>query len=609
MREIGMPEKRIKIKSIQVKNFRSIRNELLNVTDFNIFVGLNDVGKSNFLKAMNLFFNGQTDYNAPFDFARDFTFLFPSTSHSTKEIKITITFTIPDSYKDFGEYVWEQVWRTGVYHKESILISNGESPASRSRVPSAIRQIKYRYVPAVKSADYYKALLGDLYFTVSSSLNNPLQKSTAAFSGVLKEYTKDIGENVFKRLGMESVLTIPNNLNDIFRALVFMTKSDDNNLSVPLNVRGDGIQARHIPIILKFVADEDQKSRNQGSMKVATIWGFEEPENGVELSKAFEMSDEFVDYSSDIQIFVSTHSPAFYMKKTNMNTEVFYASKKPDTDGTSFSTGKSGVAIGENMGLMPLIAPLIAEQEARFKKAQEIYYEHAQADIPTIMVEGKTDKEYMQMAITRLSPPLKQLIADNKLRIITKDTGCGTTQLSDWALAWIYSGNRSRLFILLDKDEAGIKAKQETENCEAYKSKKSTTILNLQYIEPSDEILELHNKHIHIFYEIEHLLSIDFWERLIEKKFLEDRSCEELQKSFAQYLGRNKTLDDTVAEQVDSSKVRDTIVLCNPNRNKKDKILTLARKIFETNPNTEIFNGFARTIGKLEKAFIERDFN
>lgn len=56
---------RIIITSIRIKNFRSIKNALIKVKDMNIFVGLNDVGKSNVLKALNLFFNGNTDYDTP----------------------------------------------------------------------------------------------------------------------------------------------------------------------------------------------------------------------------------------------------------------------------------------------------------------------------------------------------------------------------------------------------------------------------------------------------------------------------------------------------------------------------------------------------------------
>lgn len=40
-------DSRILIRSIMIKNFRSIRRENIKVSDFNVFVGMNDAGKSN----------------------------------------------------------------------------------------------------------------------------------------------------------------------------------------------------------------------------------------------------------------------------------------------------------------------------------------------------------------------------------------------------------------------------------------------------------------------------------------------------------------------------------------------------------------------------------
>lgn len=45
----------LRIKQIRIKNFRSIVDLDINVDKMNIFVGLNDAGKSNILKALNLF--------------------------------------------------------------------------------------------------------------------------------------------------------------------------------------------------------------------------------------------------------------------------------------------------------------------------------------------------------------------------------------------------------------------------------------------------------------------------------------------------------------------------------------------------------------------------
>lgn len=43
------------LKRIHIKNFRSIVDATIELDDFNFFVGKNDSGKSNVLKAINLF--------------------------------------------------------------------------------------------------------------------------------------------------------------------------------------------------------------------------------------------------------------------------------------------------------------------------------------------------------------------------------------------------------------------------------------------------------------------------------------------------------------------------------------------------------------------------
>ena len=77
----------------------------------NIFVGLNDAGKSNVIKALNLFFNNNTDYDTEFDFSKDFSYLFPKKSHSTKEITVQLKIEIPSSFQNSGVYLWKKAWR------------------------------------------------------------------------------------------------------------------------------------------------------------------------------------------------------------------------------------------------------------------------------------------------------------------------------------------------------------------------------------------------------------------------------------------------------------------------------------------------------------------
>lgn len=597
-----MNEKRIKISSIQIKNFRSIRNELIKPKDFNIFVGLNDAGKSNVLKALNLFFNGQTDYNTPFSFVNDFSYLFPSSSHSTKEIKITLKFDIPDSYTEKGEYTWTKVWRTNNYHEEVIENSEGKKPNPKSRVPGALKRIKFRYVPAVKSQDYYKTLLSDLYTAVSSSIDNPLKSAVTEFSGALREYTSELSDNIQKQLDISSILTFPENLNDIFRALIFNTQHNDRDISVPLTSRGDGIQARHIPIILNYISHEDQKSRNKGSMKVWTIWGFEEPENGLELLKTFKLADEFLEYSQEIQLFVTTHSPAFYMKKNSDISQVFFVSKKARSDETLINNDKQANYIAENMGLMPLVAPFIEEQSRKLEIAESIYKKNILTDIPTILVEGETDVDYLKIAISQHSEKLYRLIEENRLRIVCKNDGAGTTQLVDWAIAWIFSGFKSKVYILVDKDNAGITAKSKIENSEAFKTKQNNISMRIRFIEPTNEIIDMIEKHIIFEYEIEHLLSLDFWEKLKENDLVAVRSDDNMQRMFDKLVPRNKTLDNVIDELVTNIKVRDTVLSFEPKELKKKQIVELLKTESDIKGITA---GFIKTIRRLEDFFVE----
>jgi predicted ATP-dependent endonuclease of OLD family len=48
----------MKISRIKIENFRSIRHTEFNTTNFNIFVGQNNCGKTNFFEALEFFFNG-----------------------------------------------------------------------------------------------------------------------------------------------------------------------------------------------------------------------------------------------------------------------------------------------------------------------------------------------------------------------------------------------------------------------------------------------------------------------------------------------------------------------------------------------------------------------
>ena len=78
------------IERIELKYFRSFGEKNVKITDLkdlNIFSGSNDVGKSNVLRALNLFFNDEINIGEKFDLKKDLSFLQRNRSQRMLESK------------------------------------------------------------------------------------------------------------------------------------------------------------------------------------------------------------------------------------------------------------------------------------------------------------------------------------------------------------------------------------------------------------------------------------------------------------------------------------------------------------------------------------------
>lgn len=133
------------LKSIKIRNFRAIVSTEINLNDFNVFVGLNDVGKSTILKALNLFFNGETDPGVGFDFKRDFSNKAPFRKRKAKEVKIGLEIEAPSSYNPKASITWTKVWREeGIRDDlEQLKYSTGEEFESKKKIRNWVSNIRF----------------------------------------------------------------------------------------------------------------------------------------------------------------------------------------------------------------------------------------------------------------------------------------------------------------------------------------------------------------------------------------------------------------------------------------------------------------------------------
>lgn len=403
-----------KIRRISIKNFRSIVELTMDATDLTVIVGDNDCGKSNVLRALNLFFNGNTNPGTPFNFADDYNRFAETRAKRAAEIEVEVDLELPESYKaNNGDFIrWRKRWRSdglqaddqywgirrtkrrrGVGFNESIVEIEG-----RSRAPSLLSRIQFEYVPAVRSAEFFRTLRGRIFQVIANASEQTVRQSSGQFERVISEAVSGLLEDIGLELNDSSRLSLPNDLTPLFQSLDFLA----GEKSISLDNRGDGVKARYIPLILKFIAE---RSRDINGISPTFIWAYEEPENNLEFRKAQALADAFHKLAEGelSQVLLTTHSPIFYnMHKGDTESAIctaFHLSKENPIAGTvARSALEASVSLDESMGAMAIIAPHIrAAQDALFDATTQMadlktkLEQFNEANLPTMFVEGPTE--------------------------------------------------------------------------------------------------------------------------------------------------------------------------------------------------------------------------
>ena len=363
------------------------------MTDLTVLVGQNDAGKSNVLRALNLFFNNETDIGSSLDFLSDFNQFAKIGLRKAREIEISITVSLPYNYtRDEmpAEVIWRKFWRedSQLPHSQTRSYVDGQDFLPRSRIPILLDRFRFTYVPAIKDRAFFADLQGRLYDVLSSVAADPLRRSADVFERQLQVQLEQLLASISKVFESDSTMRLPDNLRQIFENLEISGTG-----GIPLSRRGDGIKIRHIPMILRFISDKQDEILNKGGVRYSHIWGFEEPENNVEMIACFKMANDLVDIINSTynhQLVLTTHSPVFYRidkLPCRANTNTLFVDKN------EFHTTvavKDTTAVDESMGLMPIVAPFVADMKAKHDDLQQQLIrvrEIAEKRKPTLFVE------------------------------------------------------------------------------------------------------------------------------------------------------------------------------------------------------------------------------
>lgn len=331
------------IDRVEIHRFRSISDTSIVTDELTIFSGVNNSGKSNVLKALNLFFNSETSFGSPFDFKKDYNHAFTGQAGGKRIIKITLFFSgqgeaalkVPFSVSRAFEESQLGVYEFASTDKvvQSRLDRNDGNV--RRQFTRFLNKIEYFYIPAVRDKTFVQSLFLNFEQIINDDKSTEFNKKIQDLSSVLEKKSIEISDDFEAFIGMPTEAALSSKVTDILGAveinvdsgieILRRVKGETRLEKVKVNLfsSGDGILMSYLAYFLAHICKKLPNKR--------FIWGFEEPENSLEYSKtqklAKDFNEKFVRYA---QIFITTHSPAFINLKDEKHSAFYRAYINPD---------------------------------------------------------------------------------------------------------------------------------------------------------------------------------------------------------------------------------------------------------------------------------------
>jgi hypothetical protein len=415
------------IKTIEIRHFRSIHNGTIReIGDFNVFAGSNDSGKSNILRALNLFFNGQTSFLETFKFKEDYSKLALLEAREKKKgrqfisIRLNLdegAFRGKDELKRLaklngGLWIAREWWPfLDTYREKQPDFIENAGPGIKRSFGNLISSLKFIYIPAFKNNEVFSHVLSLVANEEGIFID---QQAKDELNIQIASAATDLAEDFSELTTINTRVSLPITLDSFWSSLQVatdfekskekeITRGSEDDYLISLIARGEGIKSIFTPIILGWLARNNSKRY--------WIWGIDEPENSLESSRTIALFKKFCEYSKYAQIFASSHSPVFMFPSTENLTDTpstFITTQDIEGDSrfrkidVNDSILKSklikefGLDYGTFLGMQEDYAKKLQESQSEL---ENIKAKIRQIVRPVIFVEGDIDELYLKKAI------------------------------------------------------------------------------------------------------------------------------------------------------------------------------------------------------------------
>ena len=455
----------MKLKKIEIKRFRSINNlslELDTECNFISICGPNNVGKTNVLRALNLFFNPNN-----YSFAEDAPYLKQHTRGGTISTEIFLTIEDNDN-----SYVIERKFEL---KKGTIDVSEAinklipptkrkkeyqKKPIDKAEIKKILDKFVFFYIPAINISfpKLIDLIINDVYeleFEKSrfSGLKGELKKSFNEYNSGLVEILNQLASEInplFQQFNLNWTVEFKSNAEvKKFQDLISQDISfyiNDKSIFNNEN-KGSGLQKLGFILLHQKIIEKLSKSKKN------IIFCIDEPDAFLHRGLQLKLKEVLYSISNKHQVFVATHSPEF-IDSINLKNVILLDQEIQDAN--YYARPK------EYIHPINTISIDLSDDEGARKIREYLGLEDSKADLLNscnIFVEGECDRIYLEELCKFFEIKAKKIFPINGVTKYVKTLEFYNDWYADLGL-----GKKPKIILLFDNDEEGRKSFREISN-------------------------------------------------------------------------------------------------------------------------------------------------
>jgi len=438
----------MRIKKVEIKRYRSINSLSLLIKDSNNLIticGQNNVGKTNILRALNLFFNKRT-----FVFSKDVPEFKQMTGGSAVFPMIVVSFIddISNSWEISKNYNPKNIDDDSVFKYKLSGKKNGESITEKDCI-TFLEKINFFYLPSINISfpELINFLVDDQFLEIEfgkskmqgkkAEVKKSLETAKTTLQQILDDLTTSINpsfEEFHPSWGIK--FDVPKSINrfrEILNNEIDFIITDDTQTVI--NSKGAGLQRLgHILIVIRIV--EKLISNNKSCIVLV-----DEPDIYLHYKLQKKLYEKILSLSKTTQVFITTHSPIFinpYKLDNLFLLELKVKEKK------SVRKGKIGNILETNL-------VDLTKHDSVYTVREILGIEDTDSFIvgsSNLLVEGSEDKKYLSELISVFDLAMPNIISANGVTNFVKllDYYDTISELNE---------NKIVFKVLFDNDDAG----------------------------------------------------------------------------------------------------------------------------------------------------------